>query len=313
MISVKKIEQALMQLTHTNNFSKRYEAIKQETLNHPDVIEFIHKNSSEMDESTVEKGLMKLYEYTNETRNCENCGSLADCPNMMKGYIPNLRLRNGNIELYYERCSRKVREDEKRNREKLIQSLYIPKDILTANLADVHIKTKAKLAAVEAADHFIDAYQSGEKPKALYLYGSFGVGKTYLLGAIANDLADKNISTLLVYVPDFLREIKSGIADNSLNEKLEYVKNAPVLMLDDIGAETMTSWTRDEVLGPILQHRMADKLPTFFTSNFSFEELQNHLTFSQRGEKEEVKAARIMERIRSLAVPYLLDGENKRL
>ena len=83
-------------------------------------------------------------------------------------------------------------------------------------------------------------------------------------------------------------------------------------MLDDIGAETMTSWSRDEVLGPILQHRMADQLPTFFTSNFDYKQLENHLTFSQRGEREEVKAARIMERIKSLANPFLLKGDNRR-
>jgi len=83
-------------------------------------------------------------------------------------------------------------------------------------------------------------------------------------------------------------------------------------MLDDIGAETMTSWARDEVLGPILQHRMADQLPTFFTSNFDFDQLEDHLTFSQKGGKEEVKAARIMERIKNLANPYTLKGENRR-
>ncbi|MDI5788502.1 hypothetical protein PO124_09190 [Bacillus licheniformis] len=41
------------------------------------------------------------------------------------------------------------------------------------------------------------------------------------------------------------------------------VKSTPILMLDDIGAESMSSWVRDEVLGAILQHRMSQQLPTF--------------------------------------------------
>lgn len=83
-------------------------------------------------------------------------------------------------------------------------------------------------------------------------------------------------------------------------------------MFDDIGAESVSSWARDEVIGPIMQHRMLEKLPTFFTSNFDLEQLQQHLTYSQRGEEEVVKAARIIERIRYLAEPVPIDGENKR-
>ena len=83
-------------------------------------------------------------------------------------------------------------------------------------------------------------------------------------------------------------------------------------MLDDIGAESMSAWTRDEVLGTILQYRMAEKLPTFFSSNFTIKELEHHLTYSQRGEKEAVKAARIIERILAVSVPMELKGKNRR-
>ena len=58
----------------------------------------------------------------------------------------------------------------------------------------------------------------------------------------------------------------------------------PVLMLDDLGAESMTSWGRDEVLGTILQFRMLESLPTFFTSNFDFKELAESFNlYSTRG------------------------------
>jgi primosomal protein DnaI len=138
------------------------------------------------------------------------------------------------------------------------------------------------------------------------------VGKSYLLGAIANELAKKQIPTMIVYVPELLREMKSAIGDSTLNEKIEALKKEPILMLDDIGAEAVSSWTRDEVLGPILQFRMLEKLPTFFTSNFDFQGLEHHLTYSQRGEEEKMKARRIMERIRSLSDPVLVDGPNRR-
>ena len=88
----------------------------------------------------------------------------------------------------------------------------------------------------------------------MYIYGPFGIGKSFILGALANELANRKIRTVAVYVPEFLREMKQSIQDQSLNEKIEFVKKAQVLMLDDIGAEAMSAWTRDEVLGTILQY-----------------------------------------------------------
>ncbi|BBP91450.1 hypothetical protein BsIDN1_50680 [Bacillus safensis] len=86
-------------------------------------------------------------------------------------------------------------------------------------------------------------------------------------------------------MPEFVRELKNSLADHTLEEKLNMVKSTPILMLDDIGAESMTSWVRDELLGTILQYRMAEQLPTFFSSNFSPNELKHHFTYSQRGKK----------------------------
>ena len=133
--------------------------------------------------------------------------------------------------------------------------------------------------------------ETGKLPeRGMYIYGPFGIGKSFVLGALANELANRRIRTVAVYVPEFLREMKQSIQDQTLNEKIDFVKNAQVLMLDDIGAETMSAWTRDEVLGTILQYRMAEKLPTFFTSNLSYAELEDHLTYTQRGEKEVCKS-----------------------
>lgn len=41
------------------------------------------------------------------------------------------------------------------------------------------------------------------------------------------------------------------------------LKMQTVLILDDIGAEFLSSWFRDEILGAILQYRMMERLPVF--------------------------------------------------
>lgn len=108
--------------------------------------------------------------------------------------------------------------------------------------------------------------------------------------------------------------MKQSIQKDTVGEKLDTVKKAPILMLDDIGADSMSSWVRDDILGVILQYRMQEQLPTFFSSNFDMLQLENeHLRVTQRGEDEPLKAKRIMERVRFLAKEINMIGKNRRL
>lgn len=308
---MKSINDTLKRLAGKEDFQKRYERQRRETLNHPDIKAFLRSHEDELTDSMIEKSMVKLYEYSNQSKECNKCPSLDGCVNFMKGYHPKIVIERGGIDLHYDKCPRKVMYDEKRKNEKLIQSLYVPRDILEASFDSIYEDVE-RIDAIQKAASFIMNYTPGSKQKGLFLYGKFGVGKSYLLGVIANELAKKEVSSMIVYVPELLRELKSSIADSTLNHKIETIKKVPVLMLDDIGAETMSSWTRDEVLGPILQFRMLESLPTFFTSNFDFQGLEHHLSYSQRGEEEKMKARRIMERIRYLAEPVIVEGRNRR-
>ncbi|MFD3445353.1 primosomal protein DnaI [Microbacteriaceae bacterium 4G12] len=306
------IQNAFTKLNQNENFKKRYESLKQEVMAHPRVQQFIKEHPEEVTTSMLERSLIKLYEYIGQSVACDHCQSLDVCKNMIPGYHPHLVIQGKMIDIQYDRCPRKVAYDERKKQESLIQSLYVPKEILSASMAELDLSDIKRYEAIEAAELFLKEYEPGKKVKGLYLYGSFGVGKTYVLGAIANALAERRISSMLVYLPEFLREIKSSIQDNTLNDKVDAVKRVPVLMFDDIGAEAMSSFVRDDILGTILQFRMLENLPTFFTSNFNFQQLEHHLTYTQRGEEEKMKAARIMERINYLTKPIEVKGSNRR-
>ena len=79
---------------------------------------------------------MKLYEFGNQSIQCDSCQSLENCKNLMQGYYPELVFSRGSIEVHYDKCPRKVMDEEKRKNEKLIKSLYVPKDILHASFDD---------------------------------------------------------------------------------------------------------------------------------------------------------------------------------
>ncbi|MCM3757451.1 primosomal protein DnaI [Sporosarcina aquimarina] len=312
---MERVGEAMKRVINAPTLAARYDELRNEVLANEKVQQFIEEHENEIDKQVVEKSLNKLYEFITASHQCDKCPNLEGCMNVMKGFEPKLTLNQGLIDVTYIRCPQKIRDDEKRAVNKMLNSLYMPKDVMKAQLIDVDTYyDSSRLDIVDKASEFITQYvETGVLPeKGLYIHGKFGTGKSFILGALANELANRQIRTVVVYLPEFLREIKQAIQDNSLNEKIEFVKKATVLMIDDIGAESMTAWARDEVLGTILQYRMADQLPTFFTSNFTLSELEHHLTFSQRGEKEPIKAARIMERIKILSDPMLLSGKNRR-
>ena len=139
-----------------------------------------------------------------------------------------------------------------------------------------------------------------------------GVGKSCMLAAMAHELSEtKKVATTIIHYPSFTIDVKNGIKDGSVKEQIDAVKQAEVLVLDDIGAEQFSSWIRDDVLQVILQHRMIEELPTFFTSNYSFADLEAKLSNGRQGD-ETWQAKRVMERIRFLAKEVHLKGVNRR-
>src|SRR3954453_18688496 len=182
---MERINKTLQRLSGNENFQKRYQAMKQEILKNEEVRVFLHEHNDELTSEMIEKNLMKLYEYGNQSKECNKCASLGSCVNLMKGYHPELIISRGAIEVHYDKCPRKVREDEKKKNEKLIQSLYVPKDILRASFYDME-KDGERTDAIQKALSFVLNYKEDAVNKGLYFYVQFGVGKSYLLGAVAN-------------------------------------------------------------------------------------------------------------------------------
>lgn len=306
------IQNAFTALMKNKQFQDTFQKMRQEVRSHPKIASFLTEHKNEITEQMIDNSLVKLYEYIGQSVNCDDCPAFSECKNMVQGYHPHLVIQGKRIDVQYDRCPNGMKNDKRKKHESLIKCLYLPKDVLQASMSNLSLDDSGRFEAISAAKQFITSYEKGKPSQGLYLHGPFGVGKTYILGAIANELAEEEVSSMIVYLPEFLRELKSSISEGTLEEKIEAVKKVEVLMLDDIGAEQMSSWARDEILGTILQYRMLEKLPTFFTSNADLNQLEHHLTYSQRGEEERVKAARIVDRVKYLAKPVKVSGSNRR-
>lgn len=129
-------------------------------------------------------------------------------------------------------------------------------------------------------DAFVAASQYAETPQGwLVLQGVYGCGKTHLAASIANRRMSRGEPVLFVVVPDLLDHLRATFAPNSpvsYDRRLEEVKQAPFLVLDDLGTESATSWAREK-LYQICNHRYLARLPTVFTTSYTLDELDPRL------------------------------------
>ena len=253
----------------------------------------------------------KLIDASVEFNNCKNCKSYLSCKNNMNGYCYTPLVLNNGLNFSYVKCEKK-KELEKKN--EYLENVYfyeIPLSLRNASFKNIYKDDSSRISAIKKIKEFYDSYKKGNIEKGIYLSGNFGSGKSYLITALFNELAKYNIKSSVIYFPEFLRKLKGSFGSESYNELFEQIKSVSLLLIDDIGAENLTEWARDEVLGTILQYRMDSKLPTFFTSNLSLKELENHLQ-KTNSSSDKVKARRIMERIKFLCDEVELIGVNRR-
>lgn len=258
-----------------------------------------------MTHQDVEENLPFFLQLVDEIKECKACSGLAHCVKKEIGYVPTLK-KIGFVQWVKTPCryqKEAVALKEKLQRYRYKQLSPLQRDI-TFSTIDLHKESK------EYQEVFAQVVKWANFPedKGFYLFGHPGVGKSYLMLCLINQLVDQKRSVAFVNVLELISQNKQRIDFDVLDEIID----ADFVVLDDIGAEAVTVLSRDDVLFAILDARMNLKKSTCFTSNFNMVDLEAHFVKNQYGDVEPVKAMRIMERIRALAVEVEMYGKSRR-
>ncbi len=121
-----------------------------------------------------------------------------------------------------------------------------------------------------------EAQTFAENPEGwLILKGGYGCGKTHLAAAIANHCVERGRPVLFITVPDLLDHLRSSFGPSGSTHygtRFEEIRDAPILILDDLGTEAPTSWAQEKLF-QIFNHRYNAQLPTVITTNHDLEEI----------------------------------------
>lgn len=280
-----------------------YEALKDETFK-------LLVSKLKLSEDKLIKYTSILEDCSRDYDKCLKCKNLLECPNKMTGYSYMPNVNDGKLEFNYTACrfQKKFMKDTK-----YLNNIYlfdVPKEIKEARMEDIFKDDRQRWDVIEALTNFSEKYAKNKNQKGMYLYGNFGCGKTYLIAAMFNEMAKEGVRSAIVFWPEYLRDLKSSF-QTDFKEKFEHIKKVPLLLIDDIGAESTTEWARDEIFCPIIQYRMQAQLPTFFTSNLDLKSLEGHFSVT-KDRVSDIKAKRIIERIEQLTDIQKLISKNLR-
>ncbi len=113
----------------------------------------------------------------------------------------------------------------------------------------------------------------------LVLAGPYGCGKSHLAYATAAAVYRRGASVLVSTVPDLLESLRQGIAEGggeSFDARFAAVRDAELLVLDDLGAQQDTPWGAEK-LYQIVDFRLRRRLPLIVTTNVNLYEPRGRL------------------------------------
>ena len=191
---------------------------------------------------------------------------------------------------YQEKLRRAVGlpEDGRETFENFDEDIFPPEPMEGSQYSQREVMTRVRIACEEWAD----AYPA-QNPRDMVLSGKSGLGKTFLLHAMAGRLIQRGYSVLLLSAYSFLETARKSYFEN--DGRLEELISTPVLMLDDLGSEPMMQNVTIEQLFNLINERQRRDLSTVISTNLTQEELKARYT--------ERIASRLTDRRRCLYLP----------
>ena len=147
-----------------------------------------------------------------------------------------------------------------------------------------------------------------EENIGLMLFGPTGTGKTFIAFCIANELINKLTPVIAISSIGLLNKIKETYGRYGNEGEVQIInslKNASLLILDDLGAENNTSWSKEK-LYEIIDSRYRDGKPIIITPNLTRDQLRDKLTGDDG-------VYRTYDRIIEMCTPVEVKGKARRI
>ena len=145
-------------------------------------------------------------------------------------------------------------------------------------LAEGQVSQRAYMRLIRReCEQYADSLPTGQL-KNLLLYGGSGLGKTFLLNAIALRASQRGTAALTLTANSLLNQIRRQYFAREQDQDAASYMSVPLLLIDDLGTEPLWENITVEQLFALIDHRLRAGLYTVISTNLSLTELQQRYT-----------------------------------
>lgn len=274
-----------------------------------DIQDWLVKNHQ--DETFLARHCYKFKDYLDRKALCNDCKGLSMCMQKVNGHILELKY-DGTLSKHVVPCKYLKQKQD---------SLHHKARFTLCDMSDEQLMHSFEKIDLEKEN---DSYLKlvfemtkslkEENAQGFFLGGEPGSGKTYLACCYVNAMAKQGKRCAFINVSQYFSSLKAKMYDKeAYGLQIDALRKADVAVFDDIGGESVSNWTRDEILLPILNERMEKNRVTLFTSNYSIDNLQKYYAINSKLVNDEVGAKRLVERMKALSNEKVLHCSNRRL
>lgn len=207
---------------------------------------------------------------------CGDCKGFGNCHQSVKGHYGVVEDTTSGLQIVVKSCNKKYGYSKSYG-------------VDLNNFQDVHGK-----------QNVIDLFNlntSKKNNKGMFLYGPNTVGKTYLMGNLADRTRKQGKSIIFISWVQLCKVLFQAMEEKNFGYTMSKFEEVDVLFIDDLGAGGMSKFKINDVLFNILDYRKKANLQNFITCNYSPTKLQDELI---KIDGDEFTGKRIVARIKQM-------------
>ena len=226
---------------------------------------------------------------------CGKCHTRKECVFKLSGKMVPCMCECQKVARALEDEARKRQQEEARIRQLLGMSL-IDELFYQCTFDRYFVRNENDALLLKRLKNYVEHFdEMFERNKGILLYGPPGTGKTFGANCIANALINRGVPVMVTSIV----KLTCGFGDE-LQHTLSVMRNARLLVLDDLGAERNTEFKAEQIFD-IIDSRISSNRPMIITSNIT----------DFKTEKD-IRRRRVYDRITKACIPLYVDGESRR-
>lgn len=284
-----------------NEYASLKEKSLLELLEDPTIQAFLHNNH--LTSQYLKNHWLEFLEYRDDHNICNNCKGIENCPKHTLGMQKVLSYVGDEINLDVQVCH----YGNDLNKKNAYLSHYIIRnvsdDLLMTSFKELQIVKKQNLSKNE--QHTLTnilKYIKSPTNKGFFIH-SQSDERVKILGGMLKDILKDNDTACFINLPAYIIDKKSNFNTNN-NYDLDDLLHCKYLVIDALGEENITTWSRDEILSSIISYRALNELPTFISSIYDYNDLTKLYTIRK---EDALKVKAFISKIKSMCIELMLD------